>query len=70
MTNTIRSNYWLIDCTTADNEPELFSIVSTRPVTLADIADYIRENMTVSIIDIWTTDPQEIEFAGVEVLRI
>ena len=70
MANTVRSNYWLIDCTTADNEPELFSIVSTRPVTLAEIADYIREHMTVSIIDIWTTDPQEIEFAGVEVLRI
>ena len=65
MNNAIYSNYWLVDA-----EEDIIGLVSTKPVTLAFVADYLIENTTLHINDIWETNQEELEFAQVEILRI
>ena len=65
MTDTIYSNFWLVDA-----DEDLIGVASTKPVTLAFIADYLIENTTLHINDIWETNYKELEFAQVEILRI
>ena len=66
----IRCNFWLLDCLTTDETPVLLGVCSTHPITVADCVDYLERNTTLSIVDIWTSDAEELEFAEVEVLRI
>ena len=65
MAETKRANIWLVD-----TEEDLIGFVSTRPITLAEVADYLIEKTKFHILDIWESDKDELEFAGVEVLRI
>lgn len=65
MNKAIYSNYWLVDA-----EEDLIGLVSTKPVTLAFVADFLIENTTLHINDIWETNQEELEFAQVEILRI